>query len=777
MRQNFPDIAENDLRSIKVDPDGEFFDIATVIDTTRWNKSFPYQLATLVADDGGNYSIEDVFTLPIGPEEMSIMTPFAIQTSAVLDGIVEQHNGAPFRMIQFSGTTGVLPSRSSQQGLRSGVLAEVGAIFGGTIQAAKTAFDQGKAVFTGQTRGTTNLYDENDEDIKQRTGYYQFRALQRFLEHYVAYKKTENGKKLRLGLLIWKDQAAYLVSPQQFEVRRSAMSPFEYRYSLVFKAWRRIDPSSLGQVGPVLWGASQARRTPVFNNILNRIGSGRRALKAGQATLKAVYSDFDANVMGPIREVSLGIKDAIGLARTAIDFPSSFAEHMRAEWRAQWDIVKNLTDPTDPDIKALNAQVASTGKLDGPLPDSFLEVVPVSSPTAEAQTIIDEAMDRARSYGREDFDRLRNETLARAADFADRVGIGNSTWNQILGRTTTPKMRDATDEDYRILDGLSEIAESYARLASFEEEPPALSNLEYVAGLAALAGINFRIPRSKFAVPFPYGSTLEQMAAHYLGDATRWQEIATLNSLTSPYVDEEGFEVALIANGKENTIAVASVDHLYQGQTVSLYANLVTPFKRRILAIERVQDDFWFLTLDGAADLDRLTMAGAATLHAFYPNTVNSQQLIYIPSEKEAEQEPNVPSVPGVSDLDAMLSQGGIDLLLTPKGDLVVTPEGDCRVAAGLTNIIQRVRVAFATPRGALLLHPEFGLEVAPGTSNADFNAEDLLASAKGMFKGDPAIASINAATVEKLGPVTRLGIEVSVVGSDVPLPIGIDVR
>ena len=55
--------------------------------------------------------------------------------------------------------------------------------------------------------------------------------------------------------------------------------------------------------------------------------------------------------------------------------------------------------------------------------------------------------------------------------------------------------------------------------------------IEAVAGLARASGIAFTVPTSKFAVPFPYGMTLEMLAAQYLGSRDRWMEIAALNGL------------------------------------------------------------------------------------------------------------------------------------------------------------------------------------------------------------------------------------------------------
>ena len=68
-----------------------------------------------------------------------------------------------------------------------------------------------------------------------------------------------------------------------------------------------------------------------------------------------------------------------------------------------------------------------------------------------------------------------------------------------------------------------------------------LNGEEFVSALAATSDIAFTIPNSKIQVPVPFGLTMEQIAMRYLGDPQLWLEIATLNDLREPYIDENGF--------------------------------------------------------------------------------------------------------------------------------------------------------------------------------------------------------------------------------------------
>jgi len=52
------------------------------------------------------------FTLPITPKQLSVTDQYAINTTATMRGVVEEHNGVKFKMISASGTTGIWPTRN-----------------------------------------------------------------------------------------------------------------------------------------------------------------------------------------------------------------------------------------------------------------------------------------------------------------------------------------------------------------------------------------------------------------------------------------------------------------------------------------------------------------------------------------------------------------------------------------------------------------------------------------------------------------------------------------
>jgi hypothetical protein len=268
------------------------------------------------------------------------------------------------------------------------------------------------------------------------------------------------------------------------------------------------------------------------------------------------------------------------------------------------------------------------------------------------------------------------------------------------------------------------------------------------------------------------------MSAKYLGTPDRWHEIAALNGLQSPYVDEQGFALALLTNGGDNEILVSDALHLFVGQPVFLSSDIVTREQRRITKIDHLAIDQHLITVDGDLDLDRFTTAAHALLEAFLPNTVNSQQVIYIPSDTEPKDTHDFKSssVPGVNYYDTLIAVGGIDLLLTQTNDLIITPDGDTKWAVGLQNIVQKVRLALTVRQGTLLHHPEYGLPLAVGTSIADLSASDIVKAATAMFAGDPTFNGVTAASLNITGPTAALGLAVSVSGTSQVIPISVSV-
>ena len=800
---------------------------------TNWNQLFPYQLLVVEQTDEGTYQRKSSlaaggtafqYTLPMPPESFSISMPFAINGSVTLGGFVEEHNGAPIRMISMSGTTGVNPGRGTGNLARAGFNFR-NAILTGNFSGAASAVGASSSLiannavtrlmngvqFIANTIPQVDFGDIGDSGAGSLTGWYQFRLLQLFMESYAEFKKTSEGRHSRLALATWKDEAVYLVQPLTMDVQKGAGSPMEYSYSLQFKAYKRVQlDKGLADLANVYVPIN--KRPNLLVRTLSSLQKVNFVLHQAKQTLQAVGGDVKRDIYEPIRQTILGLKDQLSLPlavsdlseRAISDLKSSIMQYVSTkspvsnipeanravgrnisdQTQATYDSIKDFTveqtDNTDnsPPAQALRDTHPANSPFANPDDNyeffSTIDVSALNIPPALAARIARERVN-ARNQTRANYQAMRDSIQAQANAFAAAIGAGHPTFNAIYGlqAPATTIIDTPTDDDFNTLFTLNQLVLEFNRLSVSTDSDPKIRTIATVAGLATQSGIAFQIPRSKFAVPFPYGASLEQLAYTYLGSLDRWYEIATLNGLQAPYVDEEGFTLPFLVNGANNTAFVSDATHLYVGQPVFIVSDTVIRSSRTVTRIDQLSSNQVMVTVDGDANLDQYITLANAKLEAFLPNTVNSQMLIYIPSDLEAKDADfTFKSIPGIAEYDSFIAVGGIDLLLTPANDLIVTPDGDTRWAVGLTNIIQKVRLALSVVQGTLNRHPSYGLPIEVGMSLADLSAADVVAAAEGMFAGDPTFTGIKAASINVTGPLAALSIAVEVAGTNQIIPI-----
>lgn len=773
------------------------FYVQDAINPELWDQYTPYQFVIVkaVTNNDGETRYEPTrwrFTLPFPPQEFSKAMPFATTVQATVTGVGIQHGAAPFRDISLQGTTGVNPGRNRGENLkRTGAMQ---AIFAGSISAANLTrsaikrLDGSGDIHLNVSKGLSKQNNDPERIPETSTGYYQMRLMEQFLESYIALKtgnKTDledlsgvDPRSLRLAFCQWKDESVDLVEPMNFVKKRSASSPMEYTYQLRLQGYKRIHLN----FGPPASANHQfvGRDPNAIAQIFNRFRAAREVLADLNDVLKSFIND-PANLLNEsLREVGLFLGEVSGLRSTIDNYPEDVKKSFEGVVAANWSTIRSKFQVTP----KLDQTMATGRTLDSIERQEFQrKILTKMSPDAvrvpsAIKAKIQAENQRVRDLTRSDFEKARDLALQTSSDFADRIGAGSTRFNEIYNRNSVVADRTPSDSEMDVLYALNECVILMDHLAaSSKVNSPEPSSLEYVAGLAEQSGIAFRVPRSKIAVPFPYGATLEQLSLQYLGDANRWHEIATLNGLRSPFVDEVGFVLPLIANGEGHTIVVDSVSNLFQGQTVWLSSNTVRRNKRHLIRIETIGANYHILTLDGEPDLSQLKTSATAKLEAFLPGTVNSQQVIYIPSDVDAPDDPGTKAVPGVDAFDSLLSVGGVDLLLTPDGDLAITPDGDCRLAYGLTNIVQSIRLALNTPKGSLLQHPEYGLSLPVGVSVADVDAEELLKAAKEMFSRDPMFSGVRSASVIKEGSTVKLILDIGIAGTSQFIPVSVAVR
>lgn len=848
----------------------ESFFGAQSIDSNRWNRVYPYRLLVwdvkdnkIVTGDGGGISSDDITTiyfnhgtdyiisqtasqtqgwivdLPITPQQLNITDQFAINTSATMRGIVEEHNGVKFKLISAQGTTGYWPTRPTQ-GAKLQSPTVLGSLFGGTIEAigdVAAGVEQVKSAFTGEHPNKLEpASSPSTMPDLANTGYYQAHLLAQFFERYAMEKKKAKNKHWRLVFDIPKQNQSFIVTPVTFSLQQNQQKPTEILFNFQLKAWKRIELKT-GYLEKV------AELPDLSPNALQRVITGisgvRSTLGASMNLVKAVRRDF-RKPLDILRQTSLAVKDLGGLGFAVADLAPSIIEDYKSSIKESLLNIKNAfkrpkyrggtsgvttgssPSPTGTSIKsqsltakagaAVNAIVDENKRheglseqavLNGALgtdaalaqqtnnlnevfqnPEENYELfnsinVDELPLTPEQEQLIEDELEEVRLITINDLREYRQEIENLMLDLSNYFGAGDETYSTVYNRPD-PKERavDMTIEENEILLSLMEALQSYDLLIATKawDDNKIASPLEYIGGLANEAGIDFENYPSKYLAPVPFGLTIEQIAARYLGDPDKWIEIVTLNNLRSPYIDEEGFSYSLLSNAEGRQFTVDDSDEMiYIGQTLTLQSDTVPAFTRKVVNVEEISDNNYLITVDGLDDLDKLTTVDNARIQGYLAGTINSQNQIYIPIDEPSLEDDRTFTIPYL-DEQRLTKLSKIDWLLTDEGDLAINSTGDFRLANGLTNLVQAVKLKVKTKRGSLLRHLDYGLGLQHGISVANIESGEIINSLNQMIQADGRFDSIERIDIKLKDSTLAIDMAVKLANQTGIIPITFDV-
>jgi hypothetical protein len=813
------------------------------IDPQRWNQLFPYRLLvidtsqnnkvvngvipnsslTVKAYDQGTSTISFtptgyswIFSLQITPQQLSIVDQYAINTSATLRGILEEHNGIKFKMISASGTMGVWPSRSSvsKPPQSPNVLQSV---FGGTISAVQGLVLQAQAVVNTFTTNSPNSKPITPNPLDSgfpgptSTGYYQALALQQFLEQYSEAKKNPANASWRLVFDIPKQNQSFVVTPMQFTWNQSSQKPMEIQYQLQFKAWRRI---SLNEI-PQEVSAEPYTITPgILQRVLNTITEARLTMSSAIGVIGAVTSDVNG-VFSVLSQTALFVKDALGVVTAASDLPASVVKDFNSAiqqfvFTNSSTVASNVT--TSAGAAAVTAIVAASTQrngitqaaaTNGQLGNSTLNAQQTNPAAAifnnsnanidlldqvpTNQLVLNTAqqnkLNTILSNTTLTVKQLNNNAasiLALVNQLENYFGAGTLLYSQLFNLTPPPvTTQQMSIPQFLILDTLYEFLQSIYILTATTQvtDNNIEDSLNYVAGLATLSDIPFTVPTAKVIVPVPSSTTIEAIAARYLGDPNRWLEIAALNKLQEPYLDYSGFQLPLISNAIGRQAVVSSNQNLFLDQIITFIGNGQIQQSRHITNMVALPNGNYLLTVDGLPNLDNFTTSNSAYIQAYLPGTVNAMQKIYIPSDlspSQLEGQVNVILPETVQNSGDPLAQvSGVDWLINPEtGDIVIDQFGNFQLAYGMTNIIQWLYILFQTVLNSFLIHPEFGLGVAPGVSIADIDLQQLYAQINQQITNDPRFSGVTNLQLQANPPYLGITLGIQVAGTTGVFPV-----
>lgn len=756
----------------------------------------------------GSGDNKSVFEFPITPQLMNITTPYAIESLASSNGVVEEHAGVYFKMIQLAGTFGINPARKGYSDkAKSGAANDsafglLSSLFSNTFNRSKELISQfnrfTQSLPFGLGSKSTGQSNPNNTPVKDKgTGYQYALSLDRFLEDY-AIKKSKSGeyKKLKLALHLPKFGYAYLVTPVQYTYNQSVESPLEYRFNLQLKAYKRIALKSKSVTNPL--NKITQRELNDLQKIFVSLNRARMTLSLAYDVVKAVRTD----VLAPFE----ALRQAIVIVKGALSLPFTVAD-IYASVENVINFINKNDIPELNDVLKKYENLFSKGGAQSTFSSSPSQFGPTNLAEKGGSTNTNEVTEESDTNQEEDgssdiesphqinevldgvdleeYDaaetELNNfaEELEELADttsdtvgewiealegtaslLADYFGAGDETVSQIYQTAPPSKRLQPMNIDEMLL--LSDLYEAITALYLLKSSGLIVKNdnkaFEVVSALTEGTPYEFGSTKETLAikVPVPYGLTIEQIAQKYLKDYTRWVEIATLNNLNSPYIDEEGFFRPFLSNGSGRRFNVSDASNLYVGQTIFLQSTVVPKQARKIIAIDKLSDTDYLITVDGLDNLDTFQTVHDAKLHAFLPHTTNSTQTIWIPTENTSD-EISVFSPPAVAKLDEYSGVSKVDWALGDDGDIAIDNFGDIKLSYGLKNLYQSLRLKIISPQGSRLVDQDYGMGIVPGINLSELSVEDIVKRFNSMIIADERYSDVKSIEIDLRGPQMKI--------------------
>jgi hypothetical protein len=794
----------------------------------RWDKIYPYRL--LVVDstnnsiissnyglldrfnadpivksqiDGNNIVVRDltnawIYNLPITPQMLSIQDVYSNSNTPTLKGILEEHNGIVYKLITINGTPGVYPSRPSQSSPPQKTAVQ--SFFSSSIQAAGNLINSLSKLrdsFKDKTPLATEQVTHSD------TGEVQIQIFQQFLEQYEILKKDPKARTYRLVLDMPKTNDTYYVTPISFSITKNAERPLESKFSLQLKAWKRIKLNS--NFVPAV-SKLPGLTSNTYTQALSAIRQARIVIENSVNLVRAVRSDYLVP-LNAIRDVAAFIKETNGLALTVADMPNQMIKDLKS---VVSDVASTMTSITNSDSnynKVKNLQEASSLGAEGLSSEaiknknagknisfkedshpgynifnspessySIFENVNLSSLKLSAiqQDKVDQEVERIRNLTIKDLKTYASIINDLSRDLSNKFGSGDATLYSILGKAPpTSRILPMSIEENEILVSLQDVINSIDQITctDFLDSDRILNPLQYIGDQAKNNGLTFSDSSpSKILVPVPYNLSIEEISLRYLDNPERYLELVALNNLKSPFIDENGFFYDFLSNGYDRQFTLSSITNLYIGQKIKLSSLSQNIEYRTIINIEKL-NSYYLISVDGLPDLDRFTLVEKAKMQAYLPGTVNSQDQIYVPVELPSEVFDGI-TPPSALAEEKLVALSKVDILLNENMDIAIDGYGDFRLSAGLTNLIQALKLKLFTQKGSLIAHPDYGIGLQAGMNNADFIATEVYKDIKSLILSDSRFDRIERMDISLEGPVLNLSLIVGLAGQSGIVPI-----
>jgi phage baseplate assembly protein W len=312
-------------------------------------------------------------------------------------------------------------------------------------------------------------------------------------------------------------------------------------------------------------------------------------------------------------------------------------------------------------------------------------------------------------------------------------------------------------------------------------------------------------------VSVPGGATIEGLAAIYMGDESKWPQLAQFNNLVYPFISDDpiaqlgppiGALSLVSAVSGATSITVTVPRSVYQDQRIVLQSGalsqIVTVASGAEINIAPGSSDVW-TSWDTISSFDagpltaevklQITPALTATFppssttvtlyNAAYDTGIvlGTGSIIRIPVTASATRSPTLAPSAQVQ------AQFGADIQINNSqyGGSFAFNNGDFNTVSGVNNLTQALSNRLTTRKGRLLLHPDYGtiLSSLIGKGNAPLLATAAMTDAAQAALSDPRIAGTTVAASAKIqGDQVNIQLSLSSNGQEIfpPLPLSVPI-
>ena len=398
--------------------------------------------------------------------------------------------------------------------------------------------------------------------------------------------------------------------------------------------------------------------------------------------------------------------------------------------------------------------------------------------TDQEQDFVNKEIGRINALTMDDFQSIRDYLRTQSSIAAILIGKGDPEGNKLMG-TAGVKQREAQPDDYdaigNIIDLIDIVDGLIFNFRNTEDKAPDL--LTFAA--------NNTDPTSDFdvqtgyysSIAAPFEESLENMAQKYLGDKTRWYELATVNNLQSPYVDESGTKEPLIVPALQSSVVISNEHTAFcpVGQKVSVGSAKVREEIRTILSKIESNDGTITLFLSGEPDLTKLLPSENAYARVFRPHTVRSTSFVLIPLPTiVTEATTFTPKSDALRSLDKALLAFGVDIKRdTITGEYLIDANGNFVMCWGLDNVRQTIHFLLRTQVGELPFHQDYGIDSQIGTTIVvGDEGEKIAGLIENSILQDSRFEYVAVRRVRTFGTAVSIDILVAISGATTAVPL-----